>query len=84
MKKSFADLLVESSNGLFVGLIENYSGREMYGATTTAIEYETPNYLLLVIAVAAVVANHNEDLEEFLRQLAEFRYDSTARNLLVY
>ena len=65
MKKETAELIVENSYGEYLELRENYSGRGMYGETTTGIVGEMGDFLDAVAnAYMNLLEEMNEDYSE--------------------
>lgn len=68
-------------------MYEDYSGRGMFGNTTTGLVIENLNDLYQIVAVASVRVKEDEsDLswEDFCEDLGTWRQDSLGRSTILY
>lgn len=79
MKAHIAELICSVNGSL--ELRENYSGRGMYGNTTTAIVFDSHNEFLAACVEAAL---NSDDFDEFLDEISRFSYDSMGLSKIVY
>ena len=86
MNKNLAEKIAEYSHG-DVEVLEEYSGRGMYGKTTTALTADSLSSILVgVVYAAASIAEsefYEEDIEEdcTIDDLAEFAEDMSQDSL---
>ena len=88
MQKELAQLLVEimEDAGEEASIYENYSGRGMYGRTTTGLVVDNLALLLTnVIANAERLSDYdNEWLEAKFPNINSLRYDSLGNQIILY
>jgi hypothetical protein len=85
MTQKTAELLIESAYnaGINAEIYENYSGRGMYGTTTTGITIE--NELEFALAVAETARNAtDEEYDTLCNELKRLRTDSLGFNIIIY
>ena len=92
MKKEIAERLVNYGNDLKI--YEEYSGRGMYGKTTTAIEVDTPSDffeamgdLMLEMVGDAMMEGDDydiKDVEELAKVLSNLNQDSLGLGYVIY
>lgn len=92
MKKEIAEKLVEYSNSM--ELYEGYSGRGMYGKTTTAITtdstddfFDAVGELMLDMVRDAMFGGEDYDIkdaEELAKVLSNLQQDSMGRGVVLY
>jgi len=79
--------LAAADLGLEIEVREGYSGRGMYGATTTGLVYRSETDLLRAIAlVAGTIAEEQglDALDLFIEGLAELSTDDLGRQRIIY
>lgn len=96
MKAEVANLILEAAdhNGFEMRLREGYSGRGMFGKTTTGIIYDSQSDLHVCIAAVGVrlgseeAADPNVDLpvsaDMFVEDMRALRFDNMGRSSIVY
>lgn len=91
MKIEVAKAIVEAANecGYEMKLREDYSGRGMFGRTTTGIVYDSESDMLKSVALAAIRVKEKESeegamtAEEFIDEL-DFSRDNMGYSTIVY
>lgn len=81
MDISFAQFLVDNAND-HAEIYENYSGRGMFGSTTTGVVCDNPINLLLV-AVEYMKNENPEDVED-IEVPCQLRTDNMALQTIIY
>ena len=89
MKETYAKAIVEAANDECVNasVYENYSGRGMYGETTTGVTLEDDGILPVLTARVALrlsSQNHNLDVDEFIEEIRSLRSDNLGRDVIIY
>lgn len=94
MKLETAKLLKAAANhaGIDLEINEDYSGRGMYGRTTTAIEVESSNDIFAILAVfvdESFDIDHESNLVEAdryeaMEDIASIKSDSLGRQVIFY
>lgn len=93
MKKEIAELLIEHNRDL--NLYENYSGRGMYGKTTTGISCDDMAQVMEAVGecfldmIYDASSIHNDtydtsDAEDLVDALTNFQTDSLGLGIIVY
>jgi len=86
MKMKFAKKLtqVAEENGFELSLYEGYSGRGMYGKSTTAVTGSLNSLIMSVAVSSKEIAESDNDFEEFVRSMGMVQKDSMGKDDLVF
>jgi len=90
MNEKLAKKLIETAenyDSIELELYENYSGRGMYGETTTGIVCDSFSELMVVGFVLGVYVGEDEschDDESFALMLETLRWDNLGRRIIFY
>lgn len=84
MQYETAKAIVDAAESLSLemSISKEYSGRGMFGGTTTGINYESEGDLLQAIAKAAQ-AKKDDEIDEFVEDLAGLRKDNMGRSSMI-
>lgn len=85
MNHNLAELIVDNSNGDF-SVYENYSGRSMYGNTTTGVVYTNNGELMAAIGLICDedLDNYKLSREKIMKECCKFRFDNMGKDYIVY
>ena len=74
--------------GVEIQIRERYSGRHMYGETTTGIIYSDNSALLQSFSYAAAKMiedrGYGKEFEEFMEAIPDLKYDSMGQSTIAY
>lgn len=95
MIKEIAEIIVKAAKDKELdgfSIYENYSGRGMYGKTTTGVNFPNKSSLLQAVAAASVMICYKTMIDEsnvitlsdFIEELGKISQDNMAMDYIIY